>query len=101
MDSGVAVVIGAIVGALASLGGTLLAEWIKVARERKLDRVCEDTLRKRFEASDRQWVPLEKLMECIGADDKTTIRYLLMIGARRSLVGNNAWGLKDWPEPRN
>ena len=94
-------VVGALVGGLASLGGTVLNDYLSRRPAKKLDQIREDTLRKRFAASNRQWVPIEKLMDCIGADRETTVRHLLMIGARRSMAGNDSWGLKDWPEPSN
>lgn len=90
---------GTVVGAVASLGGTFLTDWLSRAPERQLAKIREDTLRKRFAASNRNWVPIEKLMDSIGADRETTVRHLLMIGARRSLAGNDSWGLNDWPEP--
>ena len=92
---------GAFVGGVASLCGTILTDYLRDRRATKLDKVREDTLRKRFAASNRQWVAIDKLMDAIGADRETTIRHLLMIGARRSMVGNDSWGLKDWPEPSN
>ena len=92
---------GALFGGLASLGGTVLSDYLSKAPARTLDKVREETLRKMFAAANRKWVPIGKLMDCIGADRKTTVRHLLMIGARRSMVGNDSWGLKDWPEPSN
>ena len=94
-------VVGALVGGLASLGGTVLNDYLSRRPARELDRKREETLRKRFEASNRNWIPIENLKDCIGADRETTIRHLLMIGARRSLAGNEVWGLEDWPEPQN
>jgi hypothetical protein len=93
-----AVVGAAIAGGFFSLAGTMLADCLKEGRARKLDRVRENTLRKRFAASNREWVPIQKLMDAIGADRETTIRHLLMIDARRSMAGNDSWGLKGWPD---
>ena len=39
------------------------------------------------------WRRLETLQRVIGADDKTTVRLLLEIGARGSQTGNPVWGL--------
>jgi hypothetical protein len=94
-------VVGAAVGGLASLGGTVLNDYLSRRSARELDRIREATLRKRFAASNREWIPIKKLMDCVGADRETTIRHLLMIGARRSMAENDSWGLKDWPEPSN
>jgi hypothetical protein len=101
MDSGWAALLGSLIGGLASLGGTGLAHWLAGAETRKLAQVRQETLKKRFAASNRTWVPMQNLMDCIGADRDTTVQHLLMIGARRSMVGNDSWGLKDWPEPSN
>lgn len=100
MDSGLAAIFGSIVGGALSLIGTLLTHWLTGADARELDTVRKETLKKRFAASNRKWVSMQALMDCIGADRETTVRYLLLIGARRSLIGNDSWGLKDWPEPR-
>lgn len=101
MDSGWAALLGSFVGGLMSLAGTVLAHWLAGCDARKLDKVRQDTLKKRFAASNRQWVQIEKLMDCIGADRETTVRHLLIIGARRSMAANDSWGLNDWPEPSN
>jgi hypothetical protein len=94
-------VIGALVGGTASLAGTVLTDYLDKRPDRALDRERQKTLRKRFAAPNRQWLSIEKLMDSIGADRETTIRHLLLIGARRSMAGNDSWGLKDWPEPSN
>ena len=77
----------------------MLADYLKRKPAQKLARIREITLQKRFDASSKEWVQIEKLMACIGADRETTVRHLLMIGARRSMIDNDVWGLKDWPEP--
>jgi hypothetical protein len=96
---GVFGVAGALVGGLASLGGTVLNDYLNKRPAKRLDRIREDTLRKRFAASNRQWVQIDRLMDSIGADRETTVRHLLM--TRRSMAGNDSWGLKDWPDPSN
>jgi len=101
MDSGIAALLGSLVGGFFSLAGTALAQWLAGREARKLDDVRQDTLKKRFAASNRTWIPMPSLMDCIGADRETTVRHLLLIGARRSMAGSDSWGLKDWPEPQN
>ena len=100
MDSGLAGLLGALIGGLISLAGTALSHWLARCDERKLDQVRQDTLKKRFAASKGTWIPMQNLMDCIGTDRETTVRHLLLIGARRSMAGNDSWGLKDWPEPK-
>jgi len=99
MDSGSAALLGSIIGGAASLAGTVLAHWLSACDARKLDSVRKNTLKKRFAASNRVWVPLADLADCVGADRETTIRLLLLIGARRSMKKNDVWGLNEWPEP--
>lgn len=101
MDSGCAAVLGALIGGLASLAGTMLAEYLKSAPDRELATIREDTLRKRFNASTKDWVPIERLMSCIGGDRETTVKHLLKIGARKSMGSKDTWGMKDWPEPKD
>ena len=95
------VVIGAVIGGLASLGGTILTLWWRERPKKELDRTRQQILRKRFAASNSEWIPYEKLAEAVGTDRQSTIRLLLMIGARRSMGERDVWGLKDWPEPSN
>lgn len=99
MDSGWAVLLGALIGGVMSLAGTVLTHWLAGCEARKLDGVRQETLKKRLAASNRTWLPMQSLMDCIGADRETTVRHLLLIGARRSMAENDSWGLKDWPEP--
>ena len=99
MDSGWAALGGSLIGGLASFSGTALAAWLAGADARKLAQVRQDTLKRRLDAGNRNWVLIEDLMACIGADHDTTVQHLLMISARRSMVGNDVWGFKGWPEP--
>lgn len=101
MDSGWAAIIGAFVGGAASLGATFLPEWLRGCEARKLDTIRQDVLRRRLQASNKKWVPIDKLMAHVGGDRDNTIRLLLLIGARRSMNGNDVWGFNDWPEPSN
>jgi len=99
MDSGWAAVVGAFVGGGASLAATFLAEWLRGHESRKLYFIRKETLRRRLEASNKEWVPMDKLIAHVGGDRNNTVRLLLLIGARRSMKENDVWGLRDWPEP--
>jgi hypothetical protein len=99
--AGLWVLLGSAIGAIASVGTTYLTDHLRHRRAEKLDQMRERALRARFNASTKDWVPMEKLRDCIGADRDTTVRHLLMIGARRSMKENDVWGLRDWPDPKN
>jgi hypothetical protein len=85
------------------LGGTILTHYLRQRPNAELERIRKETLRKRFAAVAKEydWLPMATLSDCIGADRPTTVRLLLLIGARRSMLEKDVWGLKEWPEPSN
>jgi hypothetical protein len=99
MDSGWAAIVGALVGGAASIGATFLSEYLRERRANKLDRIRKDVLKRLLSGTKYVWRPIGTLSDAIGADEETTARLLLEIGARRSLAkGRDDWGLKDWPD---
>ena len=99
MDSGWAAVIGALVGGAASIAATVVAELLRDRRANKLDTIRKDVLKRLLSGTKYEWRSIDVLSDAIGADNETTARLLLEIGARRSLArGRNSWGLKDWPD---
>ena len=99
MDTGWAVVVGAIVGGAASIAATWLSEYLRARRTDKLDRIRKDVLKRLLSGSIYQWRSLTIPSYAIGDDQETTARLLHEIGARRSLArGRDAWGKKDWPD---
>ena len=99
MDSGWAAIVGALVGGAASIAATWLTEHLRENRSRKLDTIRKDVLKRLLSGEKYTWRELSTLSDAIGADEETTARLLLEIGARRSLAkGRNSWGLKDWPD---
>lgn len=85
--------LGVLAGGLISIGTAVLTDWLKNRRATKLERFREDALRARFARSNSVWVPMDKLKDSIGCDRETTVRHLLMIGARRSMKEADSWGL--------
>ncbi|HVL48148.1 MAG TPA: hypothetical protein VM889_06290 [Candidatus Thermoplasmatota archaeon] len=84
---------GAIVGSVA----TVSVEWLRAhlankAEERR-DKPRKDLLKKLLQSKKFQWRRLDTLMHVIGADEETTKRLLLDIGARASEDGQPLWGL--------
>jgi hypothetical protein len=58
-----------------------------------------DVLKRLLSGTKYHWRSMGTLSDAIGADDETTARLLLEIGARRSLAkGRDSWGMKDWPD---
>jgi hypothetical protein len=99
MDSGWATVLGALVGAISSIAATAFAEYLRNQRTRKLDLIRKDVLRKILSNEKYAWRTMGTLTDAIGADEETTARLLLEIGARRSLAkGSSSWSLKPFPE---
>jgi hypothetical protein len=73
--------------------------YLRERRASKLDTIRKDVLRKLLSGAKYKWRSIDALSDAIGADDETTARLLLEVGARRSLAkGRNSWGMKDWPE---
>jgi len=99
MGSGWAAIFGALVGGAASIVATWLSDHLRERRTSKLDRIRKGVLKRLLSGKKFEWRSMSQLSDAIGADDETTARLLLEIGARRSLAkGSNSWGLKDWPE---
>ncbi|MBK7955704.1 MAG: hypothetical protein IPK02_18145 [Candidatus Accumulibacter sp.] len=87
--------IGAIIGSILTLGGNVFLHWLKERPTRELDSRRKKLLRKML--SDQRfkggWRKLTTLSRVIGADDTTTTRLLIEIGARGSEKDDSLWGL--------
>ena len=93
--------VGGVIGVGGSLGATVLNHWLQTRRANQLDTqrklLLQNMLRK-----GQKWRHLDTLQRVIGADDATTIRLLLEIGARGSQGERVAWGLiAQNPLPEN
>lgn len=93
MDSGWAAIGGSLVGGLCTFGGTLLVEYLKGKRARKLDKIRKSHLLKMLSLEQKSWRSLSMLSAAIGADEETTTALLLEIGARRSMTDSDSWSL--------
>ncbi|MDP2619588.1 MAG: hypothetical protein Q8P46_05355 [Hyphomicrobiales bacterium] len=80
------------IGIAGTLGATYLAHWLQMRRTDRLDAKRKELLLAMLQTGDK-WRTLETLTRVIGADEPTTIRLLLEIGARGSQTGNLVWGL--------
>lgn len=91
----IAGLIGVIVGSLIPVLGNLLIHYLQNRPKNELDKLRKELLVKMLD-NDRfpsKWRKLETLSRVIGADDETTKRLLIEIGARGSESESNSWGL--------
>lgn len=94
-------VIGALVGAGASLAGIPLSHAIKVKRANSLAETRRARLRGMLNGKRYTWRSLEALASSIGADEGTTKELLIEIDARASFKNPRSWALVSrapWPE---
>jgi hypothetical protein len=87
--------LGALLGGALTISGTLLVEWFKQRTKKKRDEPRKHLLMKMLEDErfEGRWRELHALMHVIGADEATTKRLLIEIGARGSEDGKDLWGL--------
>ncbi|NHE58810.1 hypothetical protein [Cyclobacterium plantarum] len=84
---------GAVIGSLATLAGTWLGHYLKEKSEAKKDKSRKDLLLRLLNDAAHQWRELDTLKHVIGADETTTKRLLIDIGARASEDGKPIWAL--------
>jgi hypothetical protein len=87
-----AALVGGAVGVGGTLGATFLNHWLQNRRAHQLDEARKTLLRDMLGKGD-EWRTLETLQRVIGANEETTIRLLLEVGARGSERGKPVWGL--------
>ncbi|WP_375582306.1 hypothetical protein [Cyclobacterium xiamenense] len=92
---------GAIIGSLATLAGTWLSHYLAQRAEAEKERSRKDLLLDLLNDEAHDWRELETLQHVIGADEATTKRLLIDIGARASENGKPLWALiSKQPLPR-
>ena len=90
---------GAVVGSIATIAGQILKHWLEEQSKARADRPRKALLLQMLQAG-YEWRNLSTLMHVIGADEETTKRLLLEIGARASETGEPLWALiKNQPLP--
>lgn len=87
--------IGVVVGAALQIFGNVVVQWLKGAAARKKDEPRKKLLTQMLEDNrfPGRWRTLDTLMHVIGANEETTKRLLLEIGARGSEDRQELWGL--------
>jgi hypothetical protein len=89
--------VGVIVGAGITVAGNLLLHWFQDKPRRKLDEGRKKLLEKmlRDPGVDRHWRKITTLSRVVGADEETTKRLLIELGARGSEKDDGLWGLLE------
>ncbi|MBU1406310.1 MAG: hypothetical protein KKE83_00750 [Proteobacteria bacterium] len=88
---------GVVVGAIITVVGNFLLHWFQDSPRRKLDegrkKLLEQMLRDtRFKD---HWRKITTLSRVVGADEETTKRLLIELGARGSEKDDGLWGLLE------
>ncbi len=89
----IAVLIGAVVGAIASLATVFLTHWLSKRREYRLDDKRKERLILLLRGEKYKWRSIETLSSAVGADIIKTKELLIEIDARQSLSNTSSWGL--------
>ncbi|MCC5886787.1 MAG: hypothetical protein JJT88_10165 [Gammaproteobacteria bacterium] len=82
-----------IIGSIATVAAGLASHWWKDRQAVRRDQPRKTLLLRMFENREHSWRRLDTLMHVIGADEETTKRLLLELGARASEDGKPLWGL--------
>jgi hypothetical protein len=86
-------VAGAVVGSVATVAASIASHWWQDRAAASRDKPRKDLLLGMLSKPEFQWRNLDTLMHVIGADEATTKRLLLEVGARASEDGKPLWGL--------
>ena len=102
MDSGLAALMGSLIGSVSGIATVLVTEHLKGKRERLLSEIRKKTLIKILSNSKFHYRRLPTLAESVGLGDEETIALLLEIGARKNRAkDSDQWGLisrNPWPD---
>jgi hypothetical protein len=86
-------VAGAVIGSVATIAGNIVLHCLKDRAAAKREKPRRDLLLQMLKHPEYKWRRLDTLMHVIGADEQTTKRLLLEVGARASEDGQPLWGL--------
>lgn len=84
---------GVVVGALVNVLTAYVTLRMRREQQTKLDKLRQKLLKTMLDDSKFTWRRLDTLKHVAGADDATTVRLLLDLGARASEDGQDLWGL--------
>lgn len=85
--------VGAVIGSFATVVSSIAVDWYRRRAERVREKPMKRLLLKMLSDNRFSWRELDTLMHVIGADEPTTKRLLLDLGARASEDGKRTWGL--------
>lgn len=84
---------GAVIGSIATVMGSIVLHFLKERSATKCEQPQRDLLLEMLNHKEYPWRTLDTLMHVIRADEKTTKKLLLSVGARASENGLPLWGL--------
>lgn len=100
MDEGLSALVGAVIGAMATLAGSWVTHVLQTRRADSLAEKRRTRLRQILSGTKYTWRSLDTLSASIGADDATTCELLIEIDARASVSNKTSWALVSrapWP----
>lgn len=86
-------VLGAVIGSVATVAASVASQCFQAREAARREKPRKDLLREMLNNPKYQWRELGTLMHVIGADEETTKRLLLELGARASEDGKPVWSL--------
>lgn len=93
MDSGLAAVLGSLVGSIGTLGTTWLSVYLKKEKPDAADLATKGLLREMLEHPTLKWRQISTLSNVVGQSEEKVRRVLLEIGARGSARDGELWAL--------
>ena len=93
MDSGLAVVLGGLIGVCGTLGSTWLNHHFEQSKKDEGEEAAKKLLKELLETRQHHWRRIDTLANVVGTDEATVRRLLLEIGARGSMRNGRYWGL--------
>jgi hypothetical protein len=87
--------LGAVIGSVATVSIQVLMFYLEQRAKAKADQPRKRLLLTMLRHPDYPWRTLDTLMHVIGADEESTKRLLLEIGARASEDGQRKWALLE------
>lgn len=86
-------VAGAVIGSIATVAVQWLSHHLQQCAAKERDKPRKALLLTLLKSEKHSWRELKTLMHVVGADEETTKRLLLELGARASEDGKPVWGL--------
>lgn len=86
---------GAVIGSVATISAQIVVDCLRRKELERQEKPQIEMLTEMLNHPKHQWRSLDRLQHVIGADEETTKRLLLKIGARASEDGKPIWGLRS------